>query len=265
MQGRSRGGATATVEPDSGALLYGLVPGDVELVDGYADGLDEPVGPVALVRHGDVAALVSEVPLDVRLGRPEDLLAYRRLLDAIAVTAGVPVLPVRFGTVLANREAVGEALAARHDEYRAALADLDGRVEYVVHARYAERPLLSGILAEQPEAADLYERLRGQPADAALEARIRLGEIVHGAVEHRRASDTGRLVDTLAPYVLAYVPQPPRHEQEAARVAFLVDRSRRADFEAALAELADEWREWATVRLVGPAAAWDFSGPDRAG
>lgn len=251
-------GAAATVDLDSGLFLYGLVPGDVEMVDPSAHGLGDPAGPVTVIRHRDVAALVSEVPRDVRLGRPDDLVGYQELLDGIAGAAGVPVLPVRFGTVLSSREAVGELLAARHDTYRAALAELDGRVEYLVRARYVGEALLSRVVADDPGIAALRDRLRGQPAGAAVDLRIRLGEQVHRAVEAHRGADTERLVRALAPYALAHSTQPPRHEQEAGRVAFLVERSRGEGFEEAVTALADEWRAWASVRLVGPAAAWDF-------
>ncbi|MDW5328267.1 GvpL/GvpF family gas vesicle protein [Plantactinospora sp. KLBMP9567] len=248
---------TSTVDSGAGQLLYGLVPADVEVTP-QARGLGDPLGPVGTIRYGDVAALVSETPLDVRLGRPEDLLAYRDLLDGVAVTAEVPVLPVRFGTVLPSTAAVTELLALRHDEYRAALAELDGRVEYVVRARYVERALLAGVLAEEPEAADLRDRLRDRPAEADVDLRIRLGEIVARAVEAHRAADTEWLTGALAPYCLAEAPLPAHHEQDAARVAFLVERRRRAAFTDAVRDLADAWRDWATVRTVGPAAPWDF-------
>ncbi|MFC6021441.1 GvpL/GvpF family gas vesicle protein [Plantactinospora solaniradicis] len=252
--------SAGTAEAGStGQFLYGLVPENVE-VTAQARGLGDPLGPVTAVRHGEIAALVSEIPLDVRVGRPDDLLAYQQLLDAIAVTAEVPVLPARFGTVLANREAVTELLALRHDEYRAALDDLDGRIEYVVRARYVERTLLTDVLAENPEIADLRDRLRGQPENTSVDLRIRLGELIHLAVEARRAVDTERLVRALAPSCLSSVPQPARHEQDAARVAFLVEGRRSGDFEDAVAALAERWQERATVRLIGPAAPWDFVG-----
>ncbi|WP_199853783.1 GvpL/GvpF family gas vesicle protein [Plantactinospora sp. BB1] len=259
---------TASSMMDTGAgtgqFLYGVVPADVEVTP-QARGLGDPLGPVTTIRQGDVAALVSETPLDVRLGRPEDLVAYRDLLDGVAVTAEVPVLPVRFGTVLPSAAAVTELLGLRHDEYRAALAELDGRVEYVVRARYDERTLLAGVLADEPEAADLRDRLRGRPADADVDLRIRLGEIVARAVEARRAADTERLAEGLTPYCLAEAPLPPQHEQDAARVAFLLERRRGADFTDAVRDLAEAWRDWATVRTIGPTAPWDFvpSGPGR--
>jgi hypothetical protein len=249
-----------TSEPDVGCFVYGLVTSDVETA-ADARGLGDPVGPVTVVTHGEIAALVSEVPLDARLGHPDHLLAYKDLLDAAAVEA--PVLPVRFGTVLASPEAVAELLAARHDEYLAVLDELEGRIEYVVRARYLERTLLTEVLAENPEAASLRDQLRGQPEETAVDLRIRLGELINRAVEARRAADTERLTRALAPVCVASAPQPPTHEQDAAHVAFLVQHARRADFEEAVQRLGREWQARTTLRLLGPLAPYDFAGVAR--
>ncbi|MEV4757138.1 GvpL/GvpF family gas vesicle protein [Micromonospora sp. NPDC049559] len=246
--------------PERGWFLYGLVPDDVEATSA-ARGLDESLGPVTVLSHDGIGALVSEIPLDVRLGLPEQLVAYKELLDATALAA--PVLPVRFGTVLTSPEAVTELLAAGRDEYRAALEELEGRVEYLVRARYDERAVLTEVLEQNSEAARLREQLRGQPEETGMDLRIRLGEILSQEVEARRAADTERLVQLLGPVAVAHVPQSPLHEQDAANVAFLVDEDRRADFERAVDGITDEWRDRATVRLVGPLAAYDFAGGTR--
>jgi hypothetical protein len=241
----------------TGWFVYGLVPSDVE-VTADARGLGDPVGPVTVLTYGEIGALVSELPLDTRLGRPDHLLAYKELLDSAALAA--PVLPVRFGTVLESREAVAALLDERHDEYLAVLDELDGRLEYVVHARYVERDLLAGILAESPAAADLRERLRGQPEQGTVDLRIRLGELINQAVGARRDADTGALIDEVGELAEASMPLPPAHEQDAANVAFLVRHDQRADFEAAVARHAERCRERLTLRLLGPLAAYDFVG-----
>ena len=67
-------------------------------------GVGDPPGEVRIVRHRDLAALVSDIDPDLPLGRPDDLVAHEELLDASA--ADVPVLPLRFGSVVTSDEAV---------------------------------------------------------------------------------------------------------------------------------------------------------------
>src|ERR1700754_1730262 len=108
-------------------FLYGVVPADVEPTED-ARGIGDPPARVTMVTHGDIGALISEVPVDRPLGRPAELRGYQDLLDGTATMA--PVLPVRFGTVLIDEDAVTDMLAEHHDDFRAALAELDGRFEF---------------------------------------------------------------------------------------------------------------------------------------
>lgn len=248
----------ATTEQNVGCFLYGMVPADVEPT-ADARGLGDPPGRVSVVTHGEIGALVSEIELDQPLGRPDDLVAYKELLDGTALEA--PVLPVRFGTVLASREAVAELLAAQQDGYLAVLAELEGRVQYVVHGRYVEQALLTEVLEGNPEAASLRDQLRGQPEEATVDIRIRLGELINQAIEAKRAADTQLLVEALTPAAVASVLRPATHEQDAAHVAFLVETDRRAEFEGAVDELAGRWAGHATLRLLGPLAPYDFVAP----
>src|SRR5256714_9217272 len=123
----------------TGLYVYGIVPGDVKLNSGV-HGVGDPPGEIRLVRSGDLAAVVSEVDIAKPLGTPEDLQAHQEILDATVTDA--PVLPSRFGAVLASEDAVAEELLdANHDEFAAALRQLEGRAEYIVRGRYVEQAI----------------------------------------------------------------------------------------------------------------------------
>ncbi|MFB9238810.1 GvpL/GvpF family gas vesicle protein [Plantactinospora siamensis] len=244
-----------TVDTKTGLLLYGLVPADVEPTDD-ATGVGNPPTPVGVVAHGDIAALVSEVPVDRPLGRPDDLRAYKDLLDR--VTGVAPVLPVRFGTVARDEAAVAELLGARHDDYRRALDRVEGCAQYVVRARYDEPVVLAEALAGNAEAAALRDRLRGQPEDALRDERIRLGELLNAEVSARRDADTQRLATELEPFCVAQSLRSPTSELDAAHLAVLVKVDREADFEGMVQRIAADWDERASVKLLGPLAPYDF-------
>ncbi|WP_433264783.1 GvpL/GvpF family gas vesicle protein [Micromonospora vinacea] len=240
---------------ETGLFVYGLVPADVEATPDAA-GVGDPPGEVTVIRHGDIAALVSAVPLDTPLGRSADLRAYQDLLDGTAAVA--PVLPVRFGTVVTGPDAVLDLLRPHHDRFAAALAEFEGRVQYVVHGRFEERALLRGILDENPTAARLAEQVRGRAEAATREPRIRLGELISQAVELRRETENRRLLDASAEYVVSTQLRPPSHEMDAAHVAVLVDTDREAALVDALEEYAQDRRGLLRLRLLGPLAPYDF-------
>jgi len=195
--------------------VYGIVPEDVELAPD-ASGVGDPPGQILLVRHEDIAALVSEIPASHQLRRTADLAAHRDLLDAAAVE--VPVLPVRFGTVMASREAVaGELLSPHHDEFAAALRDLEGRAEYLIEARYD-----------------------GQAGEA--EPREAIGDAIAGEVSEYCAATRVRKCS----------------DEDGADVAVLADTARQDDLERAIGKLADDWEGRVSLRLRGPMAPYDF-------
>ncbi|MCW2877587.1 MAG: hypothetical protein JWQ95_1687 [Sphaerisporangium sp.] len=254
--GEAAGAAGVPGEQATASYIYGILPGDVELTP-EVRGVGDPPGEIRLVRHDDIAALISDLRLNRPLGKPKDLMAHQQLLDDVA--SEVPVLPLRFGAVMESPEAiVRELLAPHHDEFRTALDELEGRAQYVVKARYEEGTVLREVLQEQPEASRLREEIRDLPEDATWDARIRLGEIVNQSIEAKRDADTQALAEGLAPHAVAIVIREPTHEEDAAHLAVLVETDRQDDFEEALDEFGRRWADRVTLRLLGPQAPYDF-------
>lgn len=243
-------------ESTRGVYVYGIVPADVE-VQPDAEGVGDPPGKVDMVSHGDIAALISAVPTDEALGRPEDLTAHAALLDGAA--AEVPVLPMKFGGVLAGREQVTEELLApHHDEFVGALAELEGRAEYLVRGRYHTDTVLGEILRENPELDRLRERIRETSQDASRNERISLGEAVNNALAAKRAADTSTAMNALGDLDLTVTSREPTHEEDAVHLACLARTDQQSDLEAALNRLAEQWTGRVDLRLLGPLAPYDF-------
>jgi len=222
----AKGSGTAKasgMEQQKGIYVYGILPADIEVAAGVP-GVGEHRGPLGVIRSDGLAALISEVGLRERLGSPEDLRAHREILDSTAIE--VPVLPLRFGTVLTGEDAVAEELlTARHDEFATALEQLDGRAEFVVKGRYV---------------------------------RSELGEISKEAFAAARKEDTRALRQAMEGICVASVVKEPAHELDAVHVAFLVAIDEESEVEQIVEDLARDWEGRIEVRLLGPMAAYDF-------
>ncbi|MGA4691008.1 GvpL/GvpF family gas vesicle protein [Rhodococcus sp. AB351] len=250
-QGDSDETATTTA-----VYVYGIVPSDVEPED-HAEGVGNPPAEVSVVKSGRIAALVSEIPTDRALGTPDDLKAHAALLDGTVTVA--PVLPLRFGAVLTDRDAVAaELLEGNEDELASALDQLDGLAQFVVKGRYDERAILQEILEENSEAAQLREQIRGQSEDATREARMALGEIINATIEAKRNEDTRHTVEALSSLEPMVNERQPTHEQDAVHIAVLVELERQDELEQTLQELGREWEGRVEISLLGPMAAYDF-------
>lgn len=258
MAAQTREMPAAQEAGNKAVYVYGIMPGDVELEPGTT-GVGDPPAEVRIVRNGDLAALVSDVDTDKPLGRPEDLYAHEELLDSSS--ADVPILPLRFGAVVSSDDAVAEELlGAHHDEFTAALEQLEGHAEYVVRGRYVEDEILRDVLSEDPRAAQLRDQIKGADEDATRELRMQLGEIVSDAVDARREQDTRAVGAALEGHVAASVVRPPSHDLDAVHIALLVESGAADDMEEALQRLADDWSGRIDLQLMGPLAAYDFVG-----
>lgn len=251
---------TSVAQTESGQrtaiYVYGIAPADVETTD-QAQGVGEPPARVEVIAHDEVAALVSEIPVDHGLGTPADFSAHARLLDATA--AAMPVLPLRFGAVLADRQSVtDELLAPNHDEFAQALRLLEGREEYIVKGRYDESAILRELLDENAAAERLRQAIEGAPEDATRNERIQLGEILTRAISAKREQDTASLVEALRPLELDAALRAATHERDAVYVAYLVDTDKRDAFQQAVDDWAERQHGRIDLNVLGPVAAYDF-------
>ncbi|MBC3191401.1 GvpL/GvpF family gas vesicle protein [Pseudonocardia sp. C8] len=239
----------------TGTYVYGVVaagaeiPADLAAVGG--------AGEITLIDHGDLAAIVSDIPTDRPLGRPDDLKAHERVVDAVA--AERTVLPMRFGGVVRDdRAVVSELLEPHHDFFADALRQLDGRVQFVVSGRYDQDLLLARIVERNPTIAELSRELRDTDPDATHFERIKLGEQIAAEVDREREADAGTAVELLEPLCEGIVVKQAGGEDGALHLAVLVRRDRQAEFDDALEALANEWGERVTLQLIGPVAPFDF-------
>jgi hypothetical protein len=251
---------TVTTPSDVGlaCYLYGIVAADL-VVPADLDGVDHQ--PVSLVRHRDIAAVTSLMDSEHLMAGRADLMAHGRVLDAIAALG--PVLPVQFGSMLQNRDAVRtDLLEPGHDRFQAMLGDLAGYSQFTVRARYDERQVLSEVVAENPEIAQLRAATREQPEDSLYGERVRLGELVSRALEAKSAEDGETLLTELERHAAAVNIRDSAGVDRLLDVAVLVHDSRRAGFEQALEELAAAFAGRAQLKLIGPTAPYDFVAVD---
>lgn len=240
--------ATAT---STGCYVFAIVPAGSSLPSADAEG---PAAGLALVVAGDLAAVVGRVPTDRPLGRSADLRAHDRVI-ADMVASGTPVLPMRFGAVLADEAAVADELLAPHrEEFAEALVSLRGRVQYTLRVRYDEERVLRELLATRPDIRRLREAGGGGPS-----GQLRLGESVVHALEQLRPADASAILADLLGTVDLHVHEPSAPE-EVLDAAFLVDVAMAPEFERRVEHAAEQRAGRLHFRLVGPTAAYDFVG-----
>jgi gas vesicle protein GvpL/GvpF len=219
------------------------------------------VESVRQIPHRKIAALVSDIDRG-DLSAVRVLRAHWRVLEEVA--ASTTILPVRFGTVMADDRAVVEAfLGPAYDELAASLQEMDGMVQLTVKGTYDETALMAGVVKRSPAIARLRKQVAGVPESAAYYKQIELGQLVAAEVERARDRDAQEVMDRLEPFATAARREPPATLDAALNLAFLVDRRDIDRFSRAVAELRRELAGQIELRYVGPLPPYSFTG-DRA-
>jgi glycosyltransferase involved in cell wall biosynthesis len=214
--------------------VYALVDAGVETpppMEGHAG------APLCLVGRGPVAAVCSRHDdLDVRV-EPEELWRHERVIEALMEKHAV--LPVRFGTTVAEDDALAAALDERRADFCAALDRVRGRVEISVRALWSPPEPQPELESRDDGPGRAYLLARRGERDAALA----LAESIHSPLA-ARAADARRQV-LLTPRLLL-------------SAAYLVER---AGVDAFLAAADDAGRSHPDVELLctGPWPAHTFA------
>jgi Gas vesicle synthesis protein GvpL/GvpF len=222
--------------------VYGIVAAGepLELPDGV-----EGAG-VSLQQGDGVAAIVSRVPNSPVQATRRNLEAHAGVLTR-ALARRDPVLPMRFGILLPDEQALeAELLQGTRAELQTLLDRFAGKAEFELKALYSD---YDGLLEEVVRTNPRIASLRGR---SGYHEQLELGERVAAALEDRRRSDEAILVERLSPLAVDRRVREELPERVAAKLAFLVERSREEAFEAEAELLAEQLHPQLQLRLDGP-------------
>ncbi|PZG92190.1 gas vesicle protein [Streptomyces sp. NTH33] len=232
--------------------VYGIIRASHSPLRQDMDGVGDPPRPVRVLRQGELAAIVSDAPDQLRPKR-RDLLAHQRVLDEAG--AGGVVLPMRFGSASPDDDTVTWVLAERAEHFLERLRALDGTAEYNIKANHDEEAVLRLVMADHDDIRSLAEANR-ETGGGTQEQKIRLGEMIAAAVQAREATDAELLQQALEPMAEA-VSAGPQSTGWLANLSFLVGRGSAEQFLAAVDEFRQE-HPYLELRVNGPLPPYSF-------
>jgi len=216
---------------------------------------DEPLG---LVTMDDLAALTTDVAEEFSVAGRDELLAHMQVLEEAMGWASA-VLPMRFGVILPDADAVrAELLAPHREQLEELLEEMEGKVEVNLKGIHEEETVLREVLAENPEAAGLREAIQGKPEAATYYERIRLGELVSQGLEGKREETGPAIVERLSPFAVGIQLGDVVHERMALNASFLVERKELERFDAEVERWAEEQGGRVRVKYTGPLPPHSF-------
>jgi hypothetical protein len=197
--------------------------------------------PLDGVREGGLMAVISRHVHPPGEPALDALWVHERVVERIM--ADRAVLPMRFGTKLAEDDALRHVLATRQEQFLAALDRVRGRVEV-------------GVRAMQPLDAQFHggpEPERSTPPATTgreyLQAKLRDGQRVEG--------EAAAVHEPLARLAVASARQPARAPDELLRASYLVDRGVVGRFRGAVERL-QKTHPGVAILCTGPWPPYSF-------
>jgi hypothetical protein len=237
---------------EAGVYVFGIVAADHPCRLSGLTGIGGAAGAPRRMAAGPTAAVVGAVPANLRAKR-RDLIAHQEVLDRLCRPG--PVLPMRFGVVVASEEQLRAELARSRRRHLDALAELAGRTEINVKVVPDEDAMLRVVATEDPS----VRRLRARGGQAYLD-QLRLGEAVANAVRKRSEGDADLVLRTLKPYAVRTASGPPV-EGCALNTSFLVEDGQVDELLDRVADLDDKLGGLCRVRASGRIPPYSFAEP----
>ncbi|MER5743300.1 GvpL/GvpF family gas vesicle protein [Streptomyces sp. NPDC002225] len=215
-------------------------------------GVGDPPTRLRAVHAEKLSAVVGDAPEDLRPKR-RDLAAHHAVQEHLMKDG--TVLPLQFGFVTTDDDAVRTVLEQRAEWFLERLRALEGCVEYNLKASQDEDALLRQILGESEEARRLNDEIRS--GNGAPNLPVMLGELVSGEVQVREGRTAAAIVESLRGFAREEHTSQPLGD-DFLNVSFLVERDKEKPFLATERELAEELGPDCDLRLRGPLAAYSF-------
>ncbi len=267
--------AVSSQPAPAGVYVYGIVD-RTDLAGLPADGVAAGY-PVTLLPYRDLAAVISEVPLDewgqeALEAHLADLAwlearvrTHQAVLDAVLPLA--TLAPMKFATIYLSQDGVAEFLATHYDEFVALLGHLRGRQEWGLKLYCDDAALAAHIAEISPEVSRLRAEIASKPKGAAYLLARKLQETSDREGERVELEVADRTHTALAERSVAATLNPlqgteitGRTERMLLNAAYLVDVAALDAFQAALAEIAAEYGgRGFQFELSGPWPAYNFT------
>jgi hypothetical protein len=215
---------------------------------------------VSGVAYKDVTAIVSAIPFKTIDASLDNIMLHQKVVEACRLKA--TTLPVRFGVIFKNEEGVREMLSKSYEDYHAKLAKLRGKDEFgakviideaglnrikaEVETESAEVRKLNRAVAKASKGTSYLLKIKADEA-LRIETAKRIEDLSQGVyAELAKAAVEGALLKT-------------EHEQIVLNAAYLVDRSRREEFQGEAERVKRKYeKQGLAIHLSGPWAPYSF-------
>jgi len=245
--------APRAVDNRSGKYVYCIIQTTEPRRFGHI-GIGSDPTAVHTVSYKDIAAVVSDTPLEVYDPTRENVLAHERVNEA--VMRDFTVIPMSFSTVFKTSEDIVELLRSAYDAFRDVLVKMQDKLEFGLKVLWEPETIIREIEKEDENLRLLRQEISNQKGSTYF-ARMQYGRLVDSLLQERSEKLLAEIFDTLGVVSVASRTNKPIGDKMILNAAFLVARDLEAEFDAKVKEI-DARYENLILKYTGPWPPYNF-------
>src|SRR6266851_9093998 len=236
-----RGTRAATAEPGSatsrGKYVYCVIQAPDPLRFG-AIGLGTHPSDVYTVHYKNLAAVVSDAPLEVLDSTRENVLAHERVNET--VMREHTVIPMSYGTIFKTREDIVELLRSAAEAFGDVLNKMQNKLEFGLKVLWDRDQAVREVEHEDEDISRLKKEISGQKGPTYF-ARMQYGRLIDSALQARSERYVADILEQLREVSVASRINKPIGDKMIMNAAFLISRDQESAFDVKVKSIASRF------------------------
>jgi hypothetical protein len=217
-------------------------------------GIGAEPSEVYSVHYKNLAAVVSEAPLEVLDSTRENVLAHERVNES--VMREHTVIPMSFGTIFKTREDIVELLRSAAEAFGDVLNKMQNKLEFGLKVLWDRDQAIREVEGEDEDIGRLKKEISGQKGPTYF-ARMQYGRLVDAALQARSERYVADILELLRDVSVASRINKPIGEKMIMNAAFLISRDQETAFDAKVKSIAGKFDKL-TFKYTGPWPPYNF-------
>ncbi|HEX4346885.1 MAG TPA: GvpL/GvpF family gas vesicle protein [Vicinamibacterales bacterium] len=209
---------------------------------------------VYTVHYKNLAAVVSDAPLEVLDSTRENMLAHERVNET--VMREHTVIPMSFGTIFKTREDIVELLRSAAEAFGDVLNKMLNKLEFGLKVLWDRDQAVREVEGDDEDISRLKKEISGQKGPTYF-ARMQYGRLVDAALQARSERYVGAILEELRDVSVASRINKPIGDKMIMNAAFLISRDREGAFDAKVKSIASRFDKL-TFKYTGPWPPYNF-------
>ncbi len=240
--GTSRGKYVYCIIESGDALRFGPI------------GVGADPSDVYTVHYKNLAAVVSDAPLEVLDSTRENVLAHERVNETVMHEH--TVIPMSFGTIFKTREDIVELLRSAAEAFGDVLNKMQNKLEFGLKVLWDRDQAVREVESEDEDISRLKKEISGQKGPTYF-ARMQYGRLIDSALQSRSERYVADILEQLRDVSVASRINKPIGDKMIMNAAFLIARDQETAFDAKVKSIATRFDKL-TFKYTGPWPPYNF-------